>query len=213
MKVPDDKIPSGNFPIILASASPRREVLLRQLGLNFQIIPPSLEDNNLPPTKSEINSPHLYAIRLAQRKTEQINNLNEGLIISADTIVVLGKNIFGKPRNRQQARQMLRCLSGNTHQVITAVVIWDIKSGTKLIDYDKSLVKIRELEDKEIEDYLDTDEPYDKAGAYGIQGIALKFVEKIEGSYSNVVGLPLEKMISLLTNFGIYVEPSTLIHC
>jgi len=207
MKPLKDKILSPQSPfIILASASPRREELIRKLGLNFQTIPPHSDDNNILPRKNELISPHRYALRLAYRKAEQVvRNRREGLIISADTIVVWQGNIFGKPRDRHHAQQMLRCLSGNVHRVITAVVIWDANSGRKKWDYDESLVKMKKLEEKEIEDYLNSEKPYDKAGAYGIQGMAGKFVERIEGSYFNVVGLPLEKLVTLLSHFDISV--------
>lgn len=208
MKSPKNKIPSVRNPLlILASASPRREELLQKLGLNFQTVPPHLEDNNILPGENEITSPHQYALRLAYRKAKQVvQNQQEGLIISADTIVVWQGNIFGKPRDRHHAQQMIRCLSGNVHRVITAVIVWDANSCRKIQDYDGSLVKMKKLEEQEIEDYLNSDEPYDKAGAYGIQGTAGKFVERIVGSYFNVVGLPLEKLVSLLCRFGISIQ-------
>lgn len=185
---------SAKTDLILASASPRRAELLHQLGLRFHIQPADIDE-----TISNNEASHDYVRRLAVEKAEAISLVSEGVILAADTVVVHRNRILGKPLNPQGAREMLHALSGSWHEVYT---------GTALItDVTRSLVtrtkvKFKAISDREIERYLETEEPFDKAGAYGIQGLGSLFVERIEGSYSNVMGLPLYETEALFVESG-----------
>lgn len=187
--------------IILASASPRRKQLLEQLGLDFSVEPSKTQENlreDLPPA--------LAAACLAEDKAKNVAKRHrEGIVLGADTIVVIDGKILGKPQDRDQAREMLTLLSGRWHFVYTGIAAVDVKSGRKMKDYEESKVKFKNLSPLEIESYIKTGEPMDKAGAYGIQGKGALMVEKIEGCYYNIVGLPLFKLSSLLSNFDIEI--------
>jgi|SRR5271156_3244363 septum formation protein len=204
--------------LVLASESPRRKDLLASLGIEFEIIPSAIEE------AIEVGmAPDKVAIELAVRKaTTVIDRLltdcavNEKqaqcerlLVLGADTVVVLGSDILGKPSTRQDAFQMLSRLSGKDHEVFTGVVLATFDYETKEIalkkDCERTLVTMRKLDPAEIAAYVATDEPMDKAGAYAVQGIAAAFVEKINGSISNVVGLPMTKTVSLLREAGIKI--------
>jgi len=190
--------------LILASASPRREQLLRQIGLNFETIK-SQVDETLP---AEIFSDHgVLAQELAIKKAVSVARpLSHGLIIGADTIVVSkNRNILGKPASWAEAAAMLQCLSGQSHQVFTGIAVIDAVSGRCSSAYQQTEVFFRQLSWAEIAAYVDTGEPMDKAGAYGIQGLGALLVERINGCYYNVVGLPLTKLAELLKEFGIRV--------
>jgi septum formation protein len=181
--------------LILASASPRRKRLLKQIGLDFDVLPSSV-----PETWEENTSPPEIALRLAREKAEAIaGNLPSGVVIGADTLVVLEGRILGKPQNPDEAFRFLRKLSGRSHDVITAVVLLDAESGRVLADVEVTRVFFREVSDQEIHAYIASGEPMDKAGAYGIQGRGVLFVKRIEGCYTNVVGLPLGKLGEMLT--------------
>ena len=184
---------------ILASASPRRSELLKQIGLTFEVFPSDVEekvDNNL--------SPEEIAKSLAVVKAEYIAKKvgEDRLIIGADTIVVHNNNVLGKPKDRQDAYKMLKSLEGSWHEVITGVAVVDSGNMSSDSVYEKTRVKMRPLTDEMIYSYIETGEPEDKAGAYGIQGIGAVLVEKIEGCYFNVVGLPLMRLNSILAKFG-----------
>ncbi|MCX7785068.1 MAG: Maf family protein [candidate division WOR-3 bacterium] len=183
----------NNYPIYLASKSPRRQNLLKQLGIKFKILIPKISE-----CISEKN-PQLYAIKIAHQKVNAVENkVHRGIIIGVDTIVTINKKILGKPKNRKDARRMLNLLSGRTHHVISGLCLLSKPDNTIIIDFERTKVKFRKLTEIEIENYLKTKEPYDKAGAYGIQGKARLFVERIEGCYLNVVGLPVSKLIKHL---------------
>ncbi len=190
--------------MILASASPRRKELLEQIGLiGFRII-------TSPCDESEISgaTPAETAKRLALTKASLIAAAEPAaLVIGADTIVVLGDEILGKPADPEEAKAMLRRLSGREHTVITGYCLLQRNRGRTENDYVSTRVFFRSLEESEIESYVATGEPLDKAGAYGIQGRGALFVERIEGCYSNVVGLPLAKIGQALRRFGIEVWP------
>ena len=171
--------------IILASQSPRRKELLKELNIKFETFHPEIDETVLPN-----EAPEGHVLRLARTKAHKAaERLGDGLYIGADTVVALDGAIFGKPRDIPDAKDILSCLSGNTHSVITAYCVLDIASGKEELKAVETFVTFKELTDREIEDYVATLEPMDKAGAYAIQGKGNFMVEKINGSYSNVVGL------------------------
>jgi septum formation protein len=181
-----------NKEIILASESPRRKILLETVGLKVKIVPANLEEFN-----HEYSSPVDYVLLNAQNKARMVaTRLSYDLIISADTIVFLGKKIYEKPLNRDEAHRMLEELSGKTHQVITGFCL--LTPDQEILDFDETKVTFYPLSGDEIDTYLDSGEPFDKAGAYGIQGPASLFVRKIAGCYFNVVGFPLGKFYQCL---------------
>lgn len=180
--------------IILASASPRRKEILENTKLKFDIIKSDIDEIIL-----EKESPIQAVMRLAFEKSMDIASKNENdLIIAADTVVVLDENILGKPKDKYEAYNMIRSLSGRTHEVITGISLVNLGLSKKIIDYVVSTVKFKELSDEDIKDYIHTNESLDKAGAYGIQGYGAMLVEKIEGDYFNIVGLPISKLSDLL---------------
>ena len=174
------------LPLILASASPRRKELLARLGMDFDVMVADIDET---PLADE--SPLAMAERLAQAKANAIaRTLNEpSWVLGSDTTVALGGRIFGKPASRQEAIDTLTLLSGNTHQVISSICL--VGPGQTLTSSVVSQVRFGPLRQAQITAYCDTDEPYDKAGSYGIQGLAGAFVEHIDGDYSAIVGLPL----------------------
>ncbi|HAR46790.1 MAG: septum formation protein Maf [Nitrospirae bacterium GWC2_57_13] len=185
--------------IILASNSPRRKELLRQIGLSFTAAPADVDERVLAE-----ETPEVYACRLARQKAEAAGlRTEEGIIIAADTIVVLEGSILGKPDDAQDAKRMLSMLSGKMHRVITALAVLD-KSAEEMAEA-AAVTKVwfRELAESEIASYVRTGEPLDKAGAYGIQERGALLVDRIEGCYFNVVGLPLSLLAGLLRRFGI----------
>jgi len=180
------------FPkLILASSSPRRRQLLRQLGLEFEIIPPHTDEQRLAD-----ESPLEYVRRLAGRKAGEIAaELDEGIVLGSDTIVVLDGEILGKPETEQEAVETLKRLSGNTHTVFTGFSLVDAATGASMVDHGEARVTFRMLEDEEIRDYVAGGSPMDKAGAYGIQeDLGAVFIDHIEGDYYTIVGLPLTKV-------------------
>lgn len=184
--------------IILASSSPRRRELLERYNLNPTIFKPEVEE------KEAIGeNPIQIAMSLAFEKaywvSEKFND--DEIIIGADTIVVYDNEILGKPRDTKDAFRTLNLLSGKTHFVITGLSIIKANSSLKIVDYEKTKVKFRKLSEGQINRYIETKEPMDKAGAYGIQGYGEILVKGIEGCYSNVVGLPLGKLDYLLDKF------------
>ncbi|MCG0275252.1 MAG: Maf family protein [Thermosediminibacteraceae bacterium] len=187
--------------LILASASPRRQALLAQVGLEFEVIPSSI-DEVMPPK----GLPELIATSLAEQKAMDVAlRVGEGIVIAADTVVALDDSILGKPKNEDEARKMLERLSNKWHRVFTGIAVIDAASFKKVSDYEESRVKFKALSASEIENYIKTGEPMDKAGGYGIQGKGALLVEKIEGCYYNIVGLPLFKLGCLLSSFGIKI--------
>lgn len=192
--------------IILASKSPRRREILATVGLDFEIITSEADescDESDPEKKVEI---------LAERKgraveellTERGEELTDTLVIASDTLVHMDGSVLGKPTDRDNAREMLKALSGRGHFVSSGVYL--SYEGRGVASHMTTAVKFACMSDEEIEKYLDTDEPYDKAGAYGIQGIASLFIEGIEGDYFNVVGLPIRRLYKMAEdNFGIKI--------
>ncbi len=176
--------------LILASGSPRRAELLRQAGLEFEIVVPQIDEAPLPG-----EAPAEFVCRTAREKAESLP-ANDAVILAADTAVVDGVRILGKPVDAEDAIGILRSLSGRTHEVMTGVCL---RFPEQIVCFHiETRVTFRTLSEKEIADYVATGEPMDKAGAYAIQGGAAKMVRRVEGSYSNVVGLPLCEVIEQL---------------
>ncbi len=187
--------------IILASGSPRRRELLDQIGLEFEVIPSTAAEDVLPEETPE----HLVQ-RLSLAKAQEVAarpDINGRWFIGSDTIVLIDGLILGKPRDNDHARQMLKQLSGREHQVLSGIAIIDKQSGREHVEAVATRVRFRVLTDSEITRYIATGEPADKAGAYAIQGLGVCFVAGIEGSYSNVVGLPLCRLTLALKDFGV----------
>jgi septum formation protein len=171
--------------LILASASPRRAELLTRAGVAFEVVTVAVDE-----TPFDREMPESYVQRLAEAKARAASATDpDAVVLGADTIVVLDGRILGKPRDVSDARDMLRALSGREHQVLTGVAVLD--DGVVKVDVDTTSVRFARLGEEDIEWYLASGEPMDKAGAYAIQGLASRFVEGIDGSYTNVVGLPV----------------------
>ncbi|MGD1970463.1 MAG: Maf family protein [Desulfobacterales bacterium] len=193
--------PAEQSKLILASNSPRRSHLLAQAGLNFSVIPSDVDEQKL-----AMSDPDEYVRALAESKARDISEKHpDSWIIGADTIVLIEQQILGKPDSTDVARNMLRHLSGKMHQVYTGYCICCKKEKRLFSDVVKTDVYFKELSDREIEWYIQTGEPFDKAGGYGIQGIGAFLVERINGSYTNVVGLPVCEVMSFLIGEGVIV--------
>ena len=186
--------------LILASASPRRAELLRENGYDFTVMASPLAE---PVDFPDGMSPVERAQSSSYFKAKSVAGLaGDGWVLAADTIAAIGGRVFGKPADRDDARGILKSLSGTTHQVITGVTLLNAASGVRLICYDSTNVIMRRLTDLEIEDYLDSGAWEGKAGAYGIQDKGDAFVERIEGSFTNVVGMPMELVARMLDEFA-----------
>ena len=184
--------------VILASASPRREELLRQLGLSFTVVPSELPEE-LPPGPPE---EAVRALALAKARAVAAR-AGAGVVLGADTVVVLGGTILGKPVDPDDARRMLRALRGRSHEVITGVALVEAPARRETSAVVVTRVRMAPYGEEEIEAYLATGEPYDKAGAYAIQGSGGRLVAEVEGCYTNVVGLPITTTRRLLAEWGI----------
>lgn len=186
--------------IVLASKSPRRREILENIGVEFDIV-----ESNVDETIDSNMSPGDIVKSLALRKAESVaKEINyEALVIGADTIVVLNSTVMGKPQDEVHSFEMLKRLSGSWHDVYSGVCIIDTVSGKRAVGYESTAVKIKQLSDEDIKRYINTKEPLDKAGSYAIQGIGSLLVERINGCYFNVVGLPVSKLSSLLEDFGV----------
>jgi nucleoside triphosphate pyrophosphatase len=179
------------FPLVLASQSPRRRELLATAGIPFTVRAREVEEIRAPGEQ-----PDAYARRLARAKAEAAWEDRDEIVLGADTIVVLDQSVLEKPRDAADARTMLRRLSGREHTVITGICLRH--PGGLLVDSSATRVRFMPLTDTEIDAYAATGEPMDKAGAYAIQGLASKFVERVEGCYFNVIGLPLSQVYRYL---------------
>jgi len=185
--------------IILASNSPRRRDLLHQIGIDFTIDPSDVDESALPD-----EPPEEYAVRVALEKAQvAASRARAGIVIAADTIVVLENEILGKPADARDAERMLTMLSGKAHRVITGLAVMDAATGKALTRASVTRVWFRGLSSREIASYAATGEPLDKAGAYGIQERGALLVDRIDGCYTNVVGLPLSLLGDLLRAFGV----------
>jgi septum formation protein len=185
--------------IILASASPRREALLQALWVEHRIIP-SLVDEAGPLHGTTVDCAEALALRKA---TEVAAQVREGLVLGADTIVECGGRLLGKPKDRDEARWFLQLLSGRSHLVVTGLALVQASDAKTEVGHEVTEVRMRAVRDAEIDAYVQTDEPFDKAGGYAIQGTAEAFIDGIRGSFTNVVGLPLGRLRALLLRFGI----------
>lgn len=188
--------------IVLASASPRRAEILRNAGLPFEILPGSIDETPLPAEPA-----HKYVLRLAREKSSAAartlgETSEQALIVAADTTVAIGKEILGKPTSPEDARRMLRLLAGHTHEVLTGLSVTTTPGAAEISRVETTRVTFLPLTDEDISYYISTGEPFDKAGAYGIQGIGGRYVERIEGCYFNVMGLPLSWLWRALRELG-----------
>jgi septum formation protein len=185
--------------LILASKSSRRRYLLKQAGLSFIVVPSDVDENSISPS-----SPAIYVKSLAEAKARDISlKYPDSWVIGADTIVLIGDTILGKPASKAEARAMLKRLSNKTHQVLTGYAICCSARERLFSETVKTDVCFKNLTDIEIEWYIHTKEPFDKAGAYAIQGLGTFIVKSIQGSYTNVVGLPVCEVIAFLIQEGI----------
>jgi len=188
----------ANPKIVLASASPRRVELLSSAGIEFEVIPGDVSEDILTG-----ETPEDYVERLARAKAEDVARKTDGrFFIGADTIVLCDGEIMGKPEDSADAERMLNKLSGIPHEVITGFAVYDKERDGVIADTVRTRVYFKQLSDEEIRAYIATGCPFDKAGAYAIQGGAAHMVEKIEGSYTNVVGLPLCEVVETLRRMG-----------
>ncbi|MFH1287274.1 MAG: Maf family protein [bacterium] len=187
--------------IILASASPRRKTLLKSMGITFKAIHPNIKENvstnQFSPSQTAINLA-LKKANYAARKNKNSKNTKNCIVIGADTIIVLGKEIFGKPKNKKDAFRILSFLSGKKHLVITGLVLIDTKSSKFISGFTKSTVWFKTLSPQIINEYINTSEPMDKAGAYALQGKGQFLVSKFSGQEDNIIGLPRKKLKSML---------------
>jgi septum formation protein len=190
--------------LVLASSSPRRRELLEKIGLTCEVIPASIDERAL-----SGESPCEHVLRLAQAKAEKVaSNVGPKWVIAADTAVVLGEHILGKPHQAEDARSMLSRLSNREHRVITGFCV--LKEGAERhLEAVESSVRFKRLTSEEIDRYIETGEPFDKAGAYAVQELGSFMVKAVEGSFTNVVGLPLCEVLEALRELGI-VDPETV---
>ncbi len=186
-----------NSRFILASGSPRREELLRHAGFHFEISPSRVEEKRRRDEAGED-----YALRLAREKAAEVARRSAPgeLVLGADTVVMVGQEVLEKPQDLEDAARMLRALAGRTHRVTTAVCLVRSPDCLLSLKSDTTLVTFRTLSEEEIRDYIASGEPFDKAGGYGIQGLARHFVTRLEGAYSNVMGLPMPLVHEMLSD-------------
>lgn len=191
--------------LILASGSPRRADLLRGRGYDFDIVVPPFEE---PTSLPGVDSPIELARQLSVLKVHAARPLvSHGVILAGDTVAALENRVFGKPADRADARRILTSIAGTTHVVITAITLLDVETGRCVTEHVVTAVTMRALTDAELEDYLNTGAWEGKAGAYGIQDEGDRFVTRVEGSFSNVVGLPIERVEEMLGARGIRPGP------
>jgi len=184
--------------LILASESPRRYELLKQMGLDFDVTPSGVKEDFI-----QGETPQAHVIRLAEAKALEVGDrYPDRWVIAADTIVYINGSILGKPRNREEALEMLRRLSGKEHWVLTGFSIRHLAKGIGGQEVVRTAVKVKTLSLDEMGWYIQTGEPFDKAGGYAIQGIGSFMIESIRGSFTNVVGLPLCEVIQMLNRLG-----------
>ncbi len=183
--------------IILASKSPRRRDLLKQAGLQFSVVPSTFNESSV--NIDLIETPEMYVSILAQKKTKPISKAYPSYwVIGADTIVLFNEKILEKPASKKEAYTMLKRLSGNIHEVFTGYAVFCQKEQCFFTNMVKTKVTFKSLSDSEIKWYIHTNEPFDKAGAYGIQGLGTFLVKSVNGSYTNVVGLPICEIMDFL---------------
>ena len=195
--MPESKCIIGFLPILLASASPRRRDLLQAAGIPFEVDAPLVDETRRPTEGAEA-----YVERMAREKaTAAAVRHPERVVLAADTIVVVGERVLGKPLDSADAAAMLRALSGRSHLVMTAVAV--ARNGSVQTAVDRTMVRMRRIGEDEIGAYVSTGEPLDKAGAYAIQGCAQAFIEGIDGALDTVIGLPISRARALLREVGV----------
>jgi len=208
-EIPADSPPgNGQVELILASASPRRHELLKQVGISYRVVVSDADESSIAG-----ETPADYVIRVARLKAEAVAGMDEtGLpVLAADTAVVIDNEILGKPGNQEEARDMLRRLGGRVHEVFSAVVLIDAnRQVTSRLNVTR--VRFADLNEDWIAAYCATGEPMDKAGAYGVQGCAAHRITEIAGSYSGVMGLPLFETLELLNSAGLNLPPLNRAH-
>jgi len=188
-----------NETLILASASPRRRELLASIGVKFDVMP-----SNIPEVRQQGEAPEEYVARLSREKAEAIAGLQrDRWVIAADTTVLLGEQLLEKPVDRADAARMLATIAGRTHIVYSGVTLRRFDRGYRDTGVSESEVRMLPLSSRDIEWYVQTGEPLDKAGAYAVQGIGAMFIDSIHGSYTNVVGLPLALLFQMLRKAGL----------
>ncbi len=187
--------------IILASQSPRRKALLDQIGLLFEVHVSDFDESLV-----ILENPVALVEQLSLEKAKTVaKKYSDAIIIGSDTVIVLDNKIIGKPKDAVDAKKILQSLSGKVHMVVTGLTVIDTATNKTITTSEKALVTIRDLSDKEIDAYVATGEPLDKAGAYGIQEKGGMFIPKVEGDYFTVVGLPMPKLVVILKEFGVSV--------
>jgi septum formation protein len=197
--MPESKCIIRSLPIVLASASPRRRDLLRAAGIQFEVDAPIVDETRRPSEVAEA-----YVERMAREKAAAVAARHPArAVLAADTIVVVGERVLGKPIDAADAAAMLRALSGRAHVVMTAVAV--ARGGGVRVAVDRTTVRIRRISEDEIGAYVATGEPLDKAGAYAIQGGAQAFIEEIDGAIDTVIGLPVDRVRALLQETGVKV--------
>ena len=188
-----------SLPLILASASPRREELLKTAGLTFRVIPANVNE-----TGFEEETPQEHVRRLSREKARAVAVRHpDALVLGADTIVVIDDMILGKPESKKQAREMLQKLSNRFHTVFTGFTLSSTDAGISKTKVARSCVRFKKMDLEEIDWYINTKEPYDKAGGYAAQGKGAAFIRSISGSYTNVIGLPLAGVLDELKNLKV----------
>jgi len=197
-RAPRSLLYAGPAPFILASRSPRREEILRQLGVRFLVRPADVDergDPGLPPRE--------IAMRAAAEKAAHVaRGRRRGLVLGADTVVVVDGEALGKPAGPRAAARMLARLAGRTHVVTTGLALIDVERGARCLSWEDTRVHMRAASKAEIAAYIATGEPFDKAGGYAIQGHGALFVDRIEGCYWNVVGLPVARLRSMIADLS-----------
>lgn len=189
-----------NKKIVLASTSPQRIMLLKKAGIKFEVIQSNYEED-----LTIHKNPHQLTQYLSCEKAKSVaKNINNSVIIAADTIVSLNNILIGKPKDKKEAKKTLQLLSGKVHLVITGFTIFDTDTKKTITQSVETKVYFKALSEKQIDDYIATEEPLNKAGAYGIQGLGKKLIEKIEGDFDNVVGLPLTQLLNNLKLYNIF---------
>jgi septum formation protein len=173
--------------LLLASKSPRRREILENAGIPFEVRAADVHE-----TRSDGEAPLDYVHRLARDKAAAVHALPSDIVLGADTVVTIDEHVLEKPQDEADARRMLRLLSGRDHEVITGICLRS--AGQSIVDAERTTVRFSELTDDEIDVYVQSGEPMDKAGAYAIQGLASRFIERIDGCYFNVVGLPVARV-------------------
>ncbi|MCH8288774.1 MAG: septum formation inhibitor Maf [Candidatus Marinimicrobia bacterium] len=186
----------NNQKFILASSSPRRLKLLQQIGINPEVIHPVVKEAEVK-TRNAVDR----VVALSQLKANAVaDKVDEGIIIGADSAVVIDNKILGKPSNSEEARSMLQALSGKLHKVVTAFCLRNASNGQTVTELEETSVIFRELTEEEIHAYILKEKPFDKAGSYGIQDSGALFVDRIEGCYNNIVGFPLTRFYKTITD-------------